>query len=121
MMERLKFKYNNTLQIRGVNYTDEQSNDEVSDDDEEQLFRRFDRNGRSPFCIEGTMCENYFEASIDTGSPVSIFTKRDLPKIIGEKKVVIRNMIDRERYVDYNKSPLKFLVYQFERLKMSPV
>ena len=67
------------------------------------------------------MCGNYFKAIIDTGSPVSIFTKRDLQKIIGERKVVIRDKIDQERYVDYNKRPLELLGYQFVRLELAGV
>ena len=59
------------------------------------------------------MCGNFFKAILDTGSPVSIFTKRDLTKIFGKSKVVIRDMIDNERYVDYNKKPLDLLDYQF--------
>ena len=71
--------------------------------------------------MEGTMFGNYFKAIIDTGSPVSIFTKRDLQKIIVERKVVIRDMIDQERYVDYNKRPLELLGYQFVRLEVAGV
>ena len=67
------------------------------------------------------MCGNYFKAIIDTGSPVSIFTKRDLLKIVGERKVVIRVMIEGERYVDYNKKPLNLLGYQFVRLEVAGV
>ena len=71
--------------------------------------------------MEGTMCGNYFKAIIDTGSPVSIFTKRDLQKIVGERKVVIRDMIEGERYVDYDKKPLELLGYQFVRLKIAGI
>ena len=68
------------------------------------------------------MCGNYFKAVIDTGSPVSIFTKkRDLQKIIGERKVVIRDMIENERYVDYHRKPLELLGYQFVRLEVAGV
>ena len=67
------------------------------------------------------MCRNYFKAIIDTGSPVSTFTKRDLLKLVGERKVVIRDMIEGERYVDYNKKPLNLLGYQFVRLEVAGV
>ena len=69
--------------------------------------------------MSGTMCGNYFKAVIDTGSPVSIFTKRDLQKIVGDRKVLIRDMIPGERYVDYNKKPLKIHGYQFVQLKVA--
>ena len=35
--------------------------------------------------------------------------KKDLQKIIGDRKGVIRDLIEDERYVDYNKKPLNFL------------
>ena len=71
--------------------------------------------------MEGTMCGNHSRAIIDTGSPVSIFTNKDLQKNVGKRKVVIREMIDGERYVDYNKKPLNLLGYQFVRLELAGV
>ena len=117
MMQRLKNR-DNTKGMRRVNYIEE-SEVEESEDDEEQLFLRVDGNGCEPFYMEGTMCGIYFKAIIDTGSPVSIFTKRDLLKTVGERKVVIRDMIEGERYVDYNKKPLILLSYQFVRLEVA--
>ena len=120
MMKRLNARNSNTQSMRRVNYIEE-SDASTSDDNEEQLVLQIDGNGSKPFFMEGTMCGNYFKAIIDTGSPVSIFTKRDLQKIIGERKVVIRDMIDQERYVDYNKRPLELLGYQFVRLEVAGV
>ena len=107
--------------MRRVNYIGEESEEEESDSNEEQLVLQIDGNGSKPFYMEGTMCGNYFKAIIDTGSPVSIFTKRDLTKIIGKRKVVIRDMIDNERYVDYNKKPLDLVGYQFVCLEVAGV
>ena len=121
MLQRLKSRSINFQGMRRVNYFDEESEEEESERNEEQLVLQTDGNGSKPFYIEGTMCGNYFEALIDTGSPVSIFTKRDLTKTIGERKVVIRDMIDKERYVDYNKRPLDLLCYQFMRLEAAGV
>ena len=101
--------------MRRVNYIEEPE-DEESEEDEEQKVLRVDGNGCEPFNIEGTMSGNFFKAIIDTGSPVSIFTKRDLLKIVGERKVVIRDMIEAERYVNFNKMPLNLLGYHFVRL-----
>ena len=120
MMKRLNARNSNTQGMRRVNYIEE-SDGSTSDDNEEQLVLQIDGNGSKPFFMEGTMCGNYFKAIIDTGSPVSIFTKRDLQKIIGERKVVLRDMIDQERYVDYNKRPLELLGYQFVRLEVAGV
>ena len=99
---------NNSQGMRRVNYIDEDTEEDKTDDNEEQFVLQIDGNGTKPFFMEGTMCGTYFEAIIDTGSPVSMFTKKDLQKIIGERKVVIRDMIDNERYVGYNKNPYKY-------------
>ena len=119
MMQWLKNR-DNEKSLRRVNYIEE-SDEESEEDDEEQLVLRVDGDGCKPFHMEGTMCGNYFKAIIDTGSPVSIFTKRDLQKIVGERKVVIRDMIEGERYVDYNKKPLESLGYQFVWLEVAGV
>ena len=79
---------------------------------------RVDGDGCKPFYMEGTTCGNYFKAIIDTGSTISIFTKRDP---VGERKVVIRNMIEGESYVDYYKKPLELLGYLFVRLEVARV
>ena len=68
-----------------VNYIDEVTDEDTSDDIEEQFVLQTDENGTKPFFMEGTMCLIYFRAINDTGSPVSTFTKRDLQTIIGKK------------------------------------
>ena len=82
---------------------------------------RVDGEGSKPFYMKGTMCGKYFKAIIDTGSPVLIFTKRNLQKIAGDRKFVIRDTIGDERYVDYNRKPLELLGYQFVRLEVAGV
>ena len=86
--------------MRRVNYIEESEDEDESEEDEEQIVSRVDGEGSSPFYMAGMMCGNYFKAIIDTGSPDYNFTKRDLQKIVGEKKVVIRDMTENERYVD---------------------
>ena len=121
VMNRLK-KKDNSQSMRRVNYIEEsEDEDESEEEDEEQHVLRVDGEGTKPFYMEGTMCGNYFKAIIVTGSSVSIFTKRDLQKIVGERKVVIRDMIENERYVDYSRKPLELLGYQFVRLEVAGV
>ena len=76
--------------------------EESYDDHEEHLVLQIDGSGSKPFYMEGTMSGNCFKVIIDNGSPVSIFTKRDLQKIFGERKADISYMVDNERYNDYN-------------------
>ena len=113
-MNRLK-KKKNPQSMRRVNYIEESEDEDESEEDEEQLVLRGDGEGSKPFYMEGMMFGNYFKAFIDTGSPVSVFTKRDLQKIVGEQKLVIIDMIKNERYVNYNRNPLELLGYQFVR------
>ena len=117
-MQRLKSR-GNQQGIRRVNYIEESHEDE--EEEEEQIVLRLDGDGSLPFYMEVMMCGSYFKAIIDTGSPVSFFTKRDLQKLVGERKVVIRDMIGEKRYVDYNRKPLKLLGYQFVRLEVAGV
>ena len=65
--------------------------EKATDDDEdnrEQLVLRIEGKGSKHVYTEGMMCDKKFKAIIDIGSPVSIFTKRDLQNIIGERKIV---------------------------------
>ena len=62
--------------MRRVNYIEEYEDEGESEEDGEQLVLRVDGEGSKPFYMEGMLCGNYFKAIIDTGSPVSIFTKK---------------------------------------------
>ena len=106
---------------RSVNYIGEESDEKDSEKHEEQRKLRIDGKGNKPFYMEGLMCGNHFKAIIDTGSPVFSlfsFTKRDLHKVVDERKVVIRDMIGVERYVDYNEQTLELVGYQFVGLEV---
>ena len=74
--------------------------------------------GVKPFMMEGLMCGKKFQAIIDTGSPVSIFAIDELERNIGKYWVVVREMIDDERYVDFNRRPLPLLGYMFVSIQV---
>ena len=92
-----------------INYVSEDS-DELEDD---EMVLQVEGTGVKPFMMEGLMCGKEFKAIIDTGSPVSIFAVDELKKIIRKHWVVVRKMIDNERYVDFNRRPLPILGYMF--------
>ena len=73
MMQQLKH-HDNARNMCRINYNEE-SDEDVSEGDAEQLVSRVDGEGCKPFYMEGMICGNYFKAIIDTGSPVSIFTE----------------------------------------------
>ena len=62
--------------MRRVNYFEE-TEDYESDVGEKQLVLKIGGKGSKPFHMECLMCSNYFMAILDTGSPVSLFTRRD--------------------------------------------
>ena len=92
-----------------INYVSKDS-DELEDD---QMVLQVEGTGVKPFMKEGLTCGKEFEAIFDTGSPVSIFAIDELKKIIGKHWVVVREMIDNERYVVFNRRPLPILEYMF--------
>ena len=97
-----------------INYISEDS--EEWDDDE--MVLQVIGEGAKPFMMEGLMCGKKFQAIIDTGSPVSIFAIDELERIIGKYWVVVREMIDDERYVDFNRRPLPLLGYLFVSIQV---
>ena len=98
-----------------VNYISEDSEEEL---DEDEMVLQVDGTGVKSFEIEGLMCGNKFRAIIDTWSPVSIFAIDELRRIIGRWWVVVRDMIDGERYVDFNRRPLLLLGYMFVSIQI---
>ena len=70
------------------------------------MVLQVDGEGTNSFTIEGLLSGNNFRAIIDTGSPVSIFSIDELRRLGGKRRVIEREMIDNERYVDFNKRPL---------------
>ena len=92
-----------------INYVSEVS--EQLEDDE--IVLQVEGAGVKPFMLKGLICGKKLNAIIDTGSPVSIFAVDELEKIIGEHWVVVRKMIDNERYVDFNRRPLPLLGNMF--------
>ena len=98
-----------------VNYISEDSEEEL---DEDEMVLQVDGTGVKPFEIEGLMCGNKLRAIIDTGPPVSIFAIDELRRIIGRRWVVVRDMIDGERYVDFNRRPLPLLAYMFVSIQV---
>ena len=83
MMQSIKSR--KTAQGFRRNYYIEESDEEEKEDfqeDEEQLVLRVDGEGSKSFGMEGLMYGNCFKAIIDTGSPVSVFTKHRLQKIV---------------------------------------
>ena len=111
MKERLRSRRRGMTR---VNYISEDS-DEWDDD---EIVLQVNGAGAKPFMIEGLMCGKKFQATIDTGSPVSIFAIDELERIVGKHWLVVREMIDDERSVDFNRRPLPLLGYMFVSIQV---
>ena len=80
--------------------------EEIDEWDQDEIVLQVNGPEKKPFLMEGLMCGNTFQVIIDTGSPVFIFAIDELKRIIGKHLVAVREMIDVERYVDFNRRPL---------------
>ena len=109
---------NKRKEPRRINYVSEEEEGELEDD---EMVLQVNGEGTNPFMIEGLLCANAFKAIIDTGSSVSVFPIDELQRIVGKQRVVVREMIDNERYVDFNRKQLPSLGYMFVSLQVNGI
>ena len=67
-----------------------------------------ERGKNKPFVLNGTFNRRSFHAFIDTGSPVTIFTKAHVQKIVG-KDYKLRPLEQNEKYIDFSSNKINFL------------
>ena len=83
------------------------------DEEDEDIYMVLNVEGGSneakPFYLEGFFNGNRFKTMIDTGSPVTIFALDEIQTIMKREKLPVRQMIEGERYVDFNEKPLELL------------
>ena len=70
-----------------------------------------------PYYMEGFINGNRFKTMIDSGSPVTIFALDEMKQIMKRETLPVREMIEGEKYVDFNGKPLKLLGYVFCELQ----
>ena len=63
----------------------------------------------APFMMKGRINNEGFEAMIDSGSPETIFPKKELKEILKVQFLFVTKMPKHETYVDYNGSKLNLL------------
>ena len=76
-------------------------------------------NETNPYYMEGFINGNSFKTMIDTGSPVTIFAVDEIQQIVMREKLPVRQMIEGERYVDFNGKPLLLLRYVFGEMQVN--
>ena len=67
--------------------------------------------GTPPFMLKGKINKQPFQTMIDSGSPITIFTKEDIRQITKSDVLFTRPLPKNEQYVDYNGKRLNLLGY----------
>ena len=89
------------------------------DDDYMVLNVEGGKNEAQPYYMEGFINGNQFKTMIDTGSPVTIFALDEIERIMKRENLSVRQMIEGERYVDFNGKLLQLLGYIFYELQVN--
>ena len=76
---------------------------------EDNVVLRLDGTGVPPFVLKGRTNKQPFTTMIDSGSPITIFTRDDVRKILKSDVIFARPMPKNEEYVDYNGKPLNLI------------
>ena len=82
-----------------------------NDSGEEVEILHIDEEKRStnkPLVLKGRFNRKPFHALIDTGSPITIFTKAHVEKMFG-KKYKLQPLAESEKYIDYSSIKIEFL------------
>ena len=101
-----------------VQLVDQEEND---DEDENNMVLNIEGNDNNtkPYYMEGFMNGNRFKTMINTGSPVTIYALDEIKKIMKRENLPIQEMVENERYVDFNGKPLRLLGYVFCELQVN--
>ena len=94
-------------QIQRIDDWDESSNDSTTKEDKLVLTIEGDENGQ--FTVSGTMNGNSFKTMEDSGSPITIFERDEIKKIMQRKTLFICELPEGEDYIDFNKRKLNLL------------
>ena len=89
---------NKRFETKPINY-DRRKKGEL---DDVEMVLHVNGDGKSRFLI-GLLCGHDIKAIINTGFLVSIFSINELQRNVGKRRVVVRDMINNERFVDFNK------------------
>ena len=111
-----KFKENGSSEQtnRRVQLVDQ----EDEDDDNIMVLNVEGDENTKPNYMEGFINRNKFKTMIDSGSPVTIFALDGIKQIMKRETLPVREMIEGEKYVDFNGKPLNLMGYKFCELQV---
>ena len=85
------------------------SEDESGEEEVEVLHIDEEKSSSNkPFVLKGRVNKKPFHALIDTGSPITIFTKAHVEKMF-VKKYKLQPLGENEKYIDYSSNKIEFL------------
>ena len=104
---------------RHVQSVDQEKFGDEEDDDYMVLNVEGGNSETKPHYMEGFINGNRFKTMIDTESPVTVFAVDEIKRIMKREKLPVRQMIEGERYVDFNGKPLQLVGYVFRELQVN--
>ena len=100
----------NFQRVNLIGQTTDQSEDS-SDENDNVVLHLAGNTGTPPFMLKGKINKQPFQTMIDSGSPITIFTKEDIRQITKSDVLLTRPLPKNEQYKDYNGKPLNLLGY----------
>ena len=112
-MKQTDVKQNKAPQQKRVNVVQSKSSWSSSEDEsgeEVEILHIDEEKGHTnkPFVLKGKFNRKPFHALIDTGSPITIFTKAHVDKMFG-KNYKLQILGEDEKYVDYSRNKIEFI------------
>ena len=87
-----------------------EQSEESSNWEEDNIVLTLEGNRTPPFALKARINKQPFVTMIDSGSPITIFTK-DVRNVLKIDVTFVRPLPKNEEYVDYNGRPLNLLGY----------
>ena len=93
--------------LRRINLIEQDESQSKSSNEmnEKNMVLHVSGAGNQPFVLKGKINKEPFKTTIDSGSPITIFTQADLRKILIEDVIFARPVPRKEQYVDYHNKP----------------
>ena len=97
--------------LRIDEWSDSENEGSIVDEEKLVLIIESDENGH--FTMEGQSNGNEFTTMVGSGSPVTIFERDELKKIMKRKTLFIREIPSEEECVDFNRKKLNLMGFIF--------
>ena len=86
--------------------------------EEDKIVLTIEGGENGQFFMSGKINGNQFKTMVDSGSPVTIFEIEEIKRIMKRKTLFIRQLLEDDEYVDFNKRKVNLLGYVFCQLEV---